>query len=134
MTRSAFTAATALGIVSAFATSAWAGPSDDACAALMEARGALVSMLDAKDKAAQDELNVKVQAASGKLDAVLAGMSGADAKSAADFKVVWDQFKATRQADIIPAIYAGKADDAKKVATGVQAERMAKMKGIMSCK
>jgi hypothetical protein len=41
-------------------------------------------------------LYAKVQAAITKLDSVLAGMTGADAKVAAEFKVVWDQFKATR--------------------------------------
>src|SRR6516164_4102056 len=76
-----------------------------ACAALVEARGALWSMIDAKDKSAQDALNARVQKASANLDSVLAGMTGADAQRAADFKTVWDQFKATREKDIIPAIY-----------------------------
>ena len=53
---------------------------------------------------------------------------------AADFKAVWDQFKATRDQEIIPAIYRGNADDAKKIADGIQAERLSKMWGIMSCK
>jgi hypothetical protein len=104
------------------------------CAALVETRSALWSMMDAKDKSAQDTLNAKVQAVSTKLDSVLAGMTGADAKVAADFKVVWDQFKATRENEIIPAIYAGRANDAKKLAAGVQADRLSKMWGIMSCK
>lgn len=122
----------AASLVAVLATGARAAPADDACAALMDARGALVSMIDAKDKAAQDGFNTKIQAASTKLDQVLAGM-GAD-KAAADFKAVWEQFKTTRQNEIIPAVYAGKADDAKKIATGVQAERLGKMRGIMSCK
>jgi hypothetical protein len=61
-------------------------------------------MMLAKDKSAQDAWNAKVQAASTKLDSMLAGMSGADAKVASDFKAVWDQFKATRENEIIPAI------------------------------
>jgi hypothetical protein len=104
------------------------------CAALVETRSALWSMMDAKDKSAQDALNAKVQAASSKLDTELAGMTGGDAKVAADFKAVWDQFKATRENEIIPAIYSGKANDAKKLAAGVQADRLSKMWGIMSCK
>jgi hypothetical protein len=88
----------------------------------------------AKDKSAQDAFNAKVQAASTKLDSLLAGMTGADAKMAADFKAVWDQFKATRDQEIIPAIYRGNADVAKKIADGIQAERLSKMWGIMSCK
>ena len=61
-------------------------------------------------------------------------MSGADAKVAADFKVVSDQFKATREEEIIPAIYKGNVDDARKMADGIQSERLAKMWRIMSCK
>ena len=105
-----------------------------ACAALVEARGALWSMIDAKDKSAQDALNARVQKASANLDSVLAGMTGADAQRAADFKTVWDQFKATREKDIIPAIYGGNAKEAKKIADSVQSDRLAKMWDIMSCK
>src|SRR6516165_2754327 len=118
----------------ALAPAVWANPASDACAALANARGALYSMTVAKDKSAQDAWNAKVQAASTKLDAVLAGMTGADAKVAADFKAVWDQFKATREKEIIPAIYQGNADDAKKIADGIQAKRLSKMWGIMSCR
>ena len=114
---------------------AWADPaSDAACAALVDSRGALYSMLNAKDRSAQDALKEKVQAASTKLDSALASMTGANAKVAADFKAVWDQFKATREDEIIPAIYKGNIDDAKKIASGIQSERMAKMWSTMSCK
>ena len=53
-------------------------------------------MMDAKDKSAQDALNARVQAASTKLDSVLPAMAGSEAKMAAEFKAVWDQFGATR--------------------------------------
>ena len=116
-------------------SAAWADPaSDAACAALVDSRGGLYSMLNAKDRSAQDALKAKVQAASTKLDSALAGMTGANAKVAADFKAVWDQFKMTREEEIIPAIYKGNIDDAKKIANGIQSERMAKMWSIMSCK
>ena len=82
----------------------------------------------------QDALNAKVQAASTKVDSVLAGMTGADAKVAVDFKAVWDQFKATREEEIIPAIYKGNAAEAKKVTDGIQYERLSKMWSIMSCR
>ncbi len=91
-------------------------------------------MMKAKDKSAQDALNVKTQAASTKLDTMLADMIGADAKIAVDFKTVWDQFKATRDKEIIPAIDRGNTDDAKKLADGIQYERFSKMWSIMSCK
>jgi hypothetical protein len=116
---------------------AQAAPAQDACAALMEARGHLVNMLGASDKAVLDDLNGKVQAASGKLDGILnameRGYNAADAQKAAEFKAVWSEFKNTRETGIIPALYAGKTADAKALATGVQAERMKKLKGSMGC-
>ena len=135
MTSSKWIAVTTVFVLGlAFVPAAWADPASDACAALVDARGTLYSMISAKDKSAQDALNAKVQAASAKLDSVLAGMTGAQAKVAADFKAVWDQFKATREKEIIPAIYKGNADDAKKIASGIQSERLSKMWSIMSCK
>ena len=103
-----------------------------ACAALANARTALYSMINAKDKSAQDALNAKVQDASTKLDRPCQH-AGADAKAAADFKALWDQFKTTRDNQIIPAIYKGNADEAKKIADGIQSERLSKMWSIMSC-
>jgi hypothetical protein len=125
---------TIFGLGLSFVPAAWADPASEVCASLVDARIALYSMMNAKDKSAQDTLNVKLQAASTKLDSVLAGMTGADAKMAADFKAVWDQFKATRDKEIIPAIYRGNTDDAKKIADGIQYERLSKMWSIMSCK
>jgi chemoreceptor-like protein with four helix bundle sensory module len=123
---------TVFGLALAFVSAAWADPANDACAALADTRSALYSMIIAKDKSAQDALNAKVEAASTKLDSVLASITGgANANVAADFKAVWDQFKATRDKEIIPAIYKGNADDAKKIADGIQYDRQAKMWGIM---
>jgi hypothetical protein len=91
-------------------------------------------MISARDKSVQDALNAKVQAASTKLDSVLAGMTGAETKVAADFKAVWVQFKATREKEIIPAIYKGNVAEAKKITDGIQYERLSKMWSIMSCR
>jgi hypothetical protein len=123
-----------IGLGLGFVSVAWADSASDACAALASARTALYSMINAKEKPAQDALNAKVQEASSKLDSVLAGMTGADAKAAADFKAHWEQFKATRDNQIIPAIYKGNAAEAKKIADGIQSERLSKMWSIMSCK
>jgi hypothetical protein len=75
-------------------------PASDVCAALANARTALYSMINAKDVSTQDALKAKVREASTKLDSVLAGMTGSDAKAAADFKARWDQFKGTRDNQI----------------------------------
>ena len=117
-----------------FVSVAWADSASDAGTALANARTALYSMINAKNKTAHDALNAKVQEASTKLDSVLASMTGANAKAAADFKALWDQFKTTRDNQIIPAIYKGNADEAKKMANGIQSERLSKMWSIMSCK
>ena len=111
-----------------------ADAASDVCAALANARTALYSMLSAKDKSTQDALNAKVQEASSKLESALAGMTGADAKAAAEFKALWDQFKTTRDTEIIPAIYNGNADAAKKIADSIQSERLSKMWSVMSCR
>ncbi len=117
-----------------FIRAAWADSSSDVCAALANARTALYSMMLAKERSAQDTWNARVQAASTKLDLALAGMTGANAKMAADFKAVWDQFRATREKEIIPAIYSGNSGDAQKIVDGIQADRLSKMWSIMSCK
>jgi hypothetical protein len=117
-----------------FVPPAWADSRRDVCMALANVRNALYSMLYAKDKSALDERNAKVQTASAELDSLLAALTGADSKAAADFKLVWDQVKATRDKEIIPALYKGDTDDAKKIANGIQLRRLSKMWGIMSCK
>jgi hypothetical protein len=125
---------TIVGLALTSAPAAWASPKSDTCVALANSRTALYSMLSVKDKSALDTLNAKVQATSARIDALTAGMTGADAKVAADFKTVWDQFKASREDQIIPAIYKGNIDDAKKIADGIQFERFSKMWRIMSCR
>jgi hypothetical protein len=124
---------TVFGLGLTFAPVAWATPASETCAALAQARTSLYSMLYATDKSAQDALKAKMQAASTKIDSALASMTGADAKVAADFKTVWDQFTATRDNEIIPAIDKGNFEDAKKTADGIQYQRLSRMWSIMSC-
>jgi hypothetical protein len=80
--------AVVLGLALSFSSAASAASAGEACAALVETRSALWSMIAAQGKPAQDALNDRVQKASAKLDAVLAGMTGGDAQRAADFKLV----------------------------------------------
>ena len=116
----AIIAVLSLGLV--FTSAARADSVREVCATLVDARSSLWSMINAKDKSAQDALNAKVQAASTKLDSVLAGMTGRDAKLATDFKVVWDQFKATRDGEIVPAILQrqrqGRQEDCRRRPSG----------------
>lgn len=124
----------AIVILLAGMSSAGAAPSDDVCAALMEARGHLVTMIGSTDKTTYDDLKGKIHGASAKVDAVLGGMTYSDAAKASAFKPVWEDFKKTRETEIIPAVLAGKNAEAKAIAGGIQAERMGKMKAAMGCK
>jgi hypothetical protein len=123
----------AFGLGLTLAPAAWATPASETCAALAEARNSLYSMLHAKGKPAQDALTAKMHAASIKVDSALAGMTGADAKVAADLEAVWNEFTATRDNEIIPAIYRGNIDEAKKITDGIQFQRFSRMWSIMSC-
>jgi hypothetical protein len=124
---------TSFGFGLIFGQPTWATAVSEPCAALAEARTSLYSILHAKNKSAQDVLIAKIQAASSRVDAALASMTAADPKVAADFKALWNQFTATRDNEIIPAIYKGNIDDAKKIADGVQLQRFSRMWSIMSC-
>lgn len=116
------------------AGSAAAATPDDVCAALADARGHLVNMIASTDKATNDGLKGKIQAASTQLETALADVQKSDSAKAAAFKPAWEAFKNTRETEIIPAIYANKNADAKALATGIQAERMTQMKTAMGCK
>jgi hypothetical protein len=116
---------------------ALAGHADAVQSALMEARGNLVAMIDAPDKAAQDDLYAKITKASKDVDAALDAALKDPATTADqaakynEFKATWDAFKNTRESEIVPAVRAGKTAEAKAIAGGVQAERMKKMKGLL---
>jgi hypothetical protein len=110
---------------------------DDVASALTEARANLLQMLNSNDKAIQEGLKTKVETASSKLDTALTTLL-ADKAMPADkieqlkaFKTNWEDFKKTREGEIIPAILSGKVDVAKGLAKGVQAERMQKMKAAL---
>lgn len=100
---------------------------------LMEARQALLSMIDAEDPRVRDALNARVQAASAQIDSLLADLARGESamRQALEFRRIWECFKQTRQMEIIPAIYAGRPCQARSIAVGIQAERLALMKNIM---
>jgi hypothetical protein len=106
----------------------------DACANLGEARAQLVAMTAEADASKLDGYKAKIHAASKALDGNLAAMAGgADAAKVQAFKPVWEDFKKTRESEIIPALYAGDKDKAKGLATSIQADRMKQMKAAMGC-
>jgi hypothetical protein len=124
-------------LVTFAAADAFACPHYETKILLMRARENLVTMLDA-DAAKHDELQAEITKASAGIDATLAGaladatLPPATAKLFGDLKSVWEEFKKTRDGEIIPALRAGKKDEAKALATGVQAERYKKMNDLLT--
>ena len=119
-------------LVTFAAASALAAPPDDAKAALTKAREALVTMLDA-DAAKYDALVADIGKATKAVDAAIA--AGASDKAHADvykeIKKTWEEFKKTRDSEIVPALKSGKKDAAKALAKGVQAERFKKLNELL---
>ncbi|HRH81954.1 MAG TPA: hypothetical protein PLW81_12995 [Thiobacillaceae bacterium] len=110
-----------------------AGPTDDACAALAQARASLVRMLTVQDPRDVLELRAQVNYHSAVLDSVLGQMSASDPMRVAAFRIPWEAFKMTRERIIIPTILLGARDDATILAMGVQAQRLREMYAIMGC-
>ncbi|MEO5333143.1 MAG: hypothetical protein H7839_14070 [Magnetococcus sp. YQC-5] len=118
-----------LGLGLGFSSSAvMAGPvADSVKAAMKEARENLVAMLDTPDKEGQAKRHEAIKAASAKVDEIVA--KNGDALKA--FNEIWTVFKQTRDTELIPKLMAGKVDEAKALATTVQAERVKKMGEIL---
>lgn len=49
----------------------------------------------------------------------------------ADLKKTWIAFKNTRENELVPLILAGKKEEAKKIGTGIQSERIGKIKALI---
>jgi hypothetical protein len=115
--------------VLAMTASPWAHANDFATlrTELSAARESLVTMLTNKDKRGADHQKVVKDTA----DAVSAHLAKlkAPAGKEAQFKELvdqWTAFKKTRETELVPAILAGKDDEARKLAGGVQKERITK--------
>ncbi len=116
--------------------SAYSATICDMKTALAAARSNLVDMVASTDKTEQEGLKAKVDAATTDLEAATSAMLSDDNKDDdADletFKKTWADFKNTRETEIVPAVYAGDNAKAKEIATGIQAERMSVMNGVIS--
>lgn len=107
--------------------SAFANEFSDLRTKLSAARESLVTMLTNKDKRGADQQKIVKETA----DAVSAHLAKlkAPAGKEAQFKTLvenWNAFKKTREDDLVPAILAGKDDEARKIAGGIQKERITK--------
>ena len=100
---------------------------------LSAARESLITMLMNKDKRGAEQQKLVKDTA----DAVSAALTKmkAPAGKEAQFKELvdnWNAFKKTRETELVPAILAGKDDEARKIAGGIQKERITKCQQMVS--
>lgn len=115
-------------VVTALATAAFAGQFSDLKVKIEEARKTLVTMVQQKDKRGPDQQKVVKETA----EAVSAALSSIKAPAGkesqfSDLVSTWNAFKKTREEDIVPMLLANKEAEAKKLATGIQQERLKKL-------
>ena len=105
---------------------------DDLRAEMTAARESLVTLVINKDKRGADQQKL-VKDTADKVSAHLAKMK-APAGKEAQFKELsdtWAAFKKTRETELVPAVLAGKDDDAKKLVNGIQKERYTKCQQLV---
>lgn len=99
---------------------------------LSAARESLVTMLVNKDKRGADHQKVVKDTA----DAVSAHLAKLKAPAGKEQQLkelteTWNAFKKTRENELVPAILAGKEDEAKKLAGGIQKDRITKCQQLV---
>jgi len=99
---------------------------------LSAARESLVTMMTNKDKRGADQQKI-VKATADAVSARLAKMKAPAGKEAQFKELVetWNAFKKTREVELVPAILAGKDDEARKIAGGIQKERITKCQQLV---
>lgn len=111
---------------------AFANEFTDLRSQLSAARESLVTMMVNKDKRGADQQKL-VKSTADAVSAALAKIK-APAGKEAQFKELaetWNAFKKTREVELVPAILAGKDDEAKKLAGGIQKERITKCQQLV---
>ena len=106
---------------------AWANEFATLRAELSAARESLVTMLVNKDKRGADHQKV-VKDTADLVSAHLGKLKAPAGKEAQFNELVqaWNAFKKTRETELVPAILAGKDDEARKIAGGIQKEPITK--------
>jgi hypothetical protein len=99
---------------------------------LSAARESLVTMMVNKDKRGADQQKL-VKSTADAVSAALAKVKAPAGKEAQLKELVetWSAFKKTREVELVPAILAGKDDEAKKLAGGIQKERITKCQQLV---
>ena len=104
----------------------------DTRALLSAARESLVTMLVNKDKRGADQQKL-VKDTADAVSAQLAKLKAPVGKEAQlkELAETWSALKKTREAELVPALIAGKEDETKKLAGGVQKERITKCQQLV---
>jgi hypothetical protein len=99
---------------------------------LSAARESLVTMLTNKDKRGPDQQKL-VKDTADVVSARLAKMKAPAGKEAQfkELSATWDAFKKTRETELVPAILAGRDEDARKLAGGIQRERITRVQQLV---
>ncbi|MBI3755134.1 MAG: methyl-accepting chemotaxis protein [Deltaproteobacteria bacterium] len=105
---------------------------------LSDVRAQLVAMTGETEKDKKDKYHAKIQELSKEIDDVFARWFQEAVKVKGEkmnailkeLQTTWNDFRATRDAQIIPFIYDGKIQEAKTLALGIQAERYKKMTSL----
>ena len=111
--------------ISSFAN---AGQFGDLHSKVVEARDELITMVKNPDKRGPEQQKL-VKDSADAVSAMIAKMS-APAGKEKQFKEMadnWAAFKKTREEELVPLILAGKQEEGKKIAMGVQKERLTKV-------
>ena len=111
---------------------AFANEFTDLRSQLSAARESLVTMMVNKDKRGADQQKL-VKNTADAVSAALAKIKTPAGKEAQFKELVetWNAFKKTREVELVPAILAGKDDEAKKLAGGIQKERITKCQQLV---
>ncbi len=109
-------------------TLANAGQFGDLHTKVVEARDTLITMVKNTDKRGPNQQKL-VKDSADAVSAMIATMS-APAGKEAQFKEMsdnWAAFKKTREEELVPLILAGKQEEGKKIAMGIQKVRLTKV-------
>ena len=96
------------------------------------ARESLVTMLVNKDKRGADHQKVVKETADA-VSATLSKMKAPAGKEAQMKELLdnWNAFKKTREDELVPAILAGREDEARKLAGGIQKDRYTRVQELI---
>lgn len=101
-------------------------------AKLVEGRTALISMLDEKDKTKLSELHTTIKKVTGEINGLIPGLKGIVPDGGLnELNGAWVVFRDGRDNNVIPALLAGRIEEAKSIATGIQKERFQKVSSIL---